>query len=451
MRAPGMSLNRMPIFMYGTMTASFSALFALPALSVALVFLFLERRFGFPFYDPAGGGHPLLWQHLFWAFGHPWVYIVVLPAMGIVSEVIPTFSGRPLVGYTLVAMSTVATGIIGFGVWVHHMFATGLPPLSLSFFSGASLLIVIPSGVAVFGWIATMWAGRPVFRTPMLFAAGFVVLFVIGGVSGVVTALVPYDWQVTDSYFVVAHLHYVLIGINLFGVMAGFYYWFPKMTGRLLDERLGKWNFWVMFVAFNLGFFPMHISGLLGMPRRVYTYPSGLGWDGLNLLTTIGSYLFAIGVLIFLVNVARSRRRGAPAGPNPWDGGTLEWATPSPPPPYNFAVIPTVRSAYPLWEDRLPRLRAGAPGGARSALTRGPVLDHGRETVDTSALDADPVAVLRMPKDSLWPFLLALAMSVVFYGAVFDLWWLAALGALAILASIVGWLWPQSMEGGAVA
>ncbi|MBX6363278.1 MAG: cytochrome c oxidase subunit I [Gemmatimonadetes bacterium] len=449
MRAPGMSLNRMPIFMYGTMTASFASIFALPSLSVALVFLYLERRFGFPFYDPAGGGHPLLWQHLFWIFGHPWVYIIVLPAMGIVSEVIPTFARRPLVGYTLVAMATVATGIIGFGVWVHHMFATGLPPLSLSFFSGASLLIVIPSGIAVFAWIATIWTGRPVFRTPMLFATGFIVLFVIGGVSGVVTAAVPYDWQVTDTYFVVAHLHYVLIGINLFGVMAGFYYWFPKMTGRLLDERLGKWNFWVMFVGFNLGFFPMHIAGLLGMPRRVYTYPAGLGWDGLNLLTTIGSYLFALGILLFLINVARSRRHGESAGPNPWDGGTLEWATPSPPPPYNFAVIPTVRSGYPLWEDRLGRLRGAA--AARSVVTRGPVLDQGRETVDTSALDADPVAVLRMPQDSLWPFLLAVATSVAFYGAVFGAWWLAGLGALGIVATILGWLWPRSLEGGAVA
>ncbi|HET9984625.1 MAG TPA: cytochrome c oxidase subunit I [Longimicrobiales bacterium] len=451
MRAPGMSINRMPIFMYGTMTASFAALFALPSLSVSLVFLFLERRFGFPFYDPAGGGHPLLWQHLFWIFGHPWVYIIVLPAMGIVSEVIPTFCGRPLVGYTLVAMATVATGIIGFGVWVHHMFATGLPPLSLSFFSGASTLIVIPSAVAVFAWIATMWTGRPVFRTPMLFAAGFVVLFVLGGVSGVVTAVVPYDWQVTDTYFVVAHLHYVLIGINVFGVMAGFYYWFPKMTGRLLDERLGRWNFWVMFVGFNLGFFPMHIAGLLGMPRRVYTYPGGLGWDGLNLVTTIGSYLFAAGVLLFLVNVALSRRRGAPAGPNPWDGGTLEWATSSPPPPYNFAVVPTVRSGYPLWEDRLARTGGEEATGARSAVTRGPVLDEGRETFDTSPLEGDPVAVLRMPEDSLWPLLLAIALSVVFYGAVFGLWWLAAAGAAGLLVTMLGWLWPRSLDGGPVA
>ncbi|HEX6534533.1 MAG TPA: cytochrome c oxidase subunit I [Gemmatimonadaceae bacterium] len=451
MRAPGMSVNRMPIFMYGTMTTSFSVLFALPSLSVACVFLFLERRFGFPFFDPANGGQPLLWQHLFWILGHPWVYIVVLPAMGIVSEVIPVFSRRPLVAHSLVALSTVATGIIGFGVWVHHMFATGLPALSMSFFSGASVLITIPSGIAVFAWIATMWTGRPRFQTPMLFATGFIALFVIGGVSGVVTAAVPYDLQVTDTYFVVAHLHYVLIGINLFGVLTGFYYWFPKITGRMLDERLGKWNFWVAFIGFNIGFFPMHIAGVLGMPRRIYTYPAGMGWDTINLITTIGSYIFAIGILLFVVNVIVSLRRGAPAGPNPWDAGTLEWATPSPPPPYNFAVIPTVRSSYPLWEDRLPPSGETARGEERSSVFRGPVLDDKRETLGTSPLEADTMSVLRMPEDSPWPFLLTVALALVFYGAVFGVWWLAIAGAAGVLATLAGWFWPRSLEGGAVA
>ena len=472
MRATGMTLTRLPIFMYGTMTASFANLFALPALTTALVFLYFERTFHMPFYAVGGGGRPLLWQHLFWMFAHPWVYIIVLPAMGIVSEVIPVFSRRPLVGYPIVAMSTVATGIIGFGVWLHHMFATGLPNLSLAFFSGASTLIVIPSGIAVFSWIATMWTGRPVFKTAMLFAAGFVALFVLGGVSGVVTAMVAYDWQVTDSYFVVAHLHYVLIGINVFGVMTGFYYWFPKMTGRLLNETLGKLNFWVMFIGVNVAFFPMHITGILGMERRIYTYPAGLGWSVPNLITTIGAYIFAAGFFLFLVNVWYSLRAGEVAGPNPWDAGTLEWSVPSPAPAYNFAVLPTVRSGYPLWEGRL--LRRGRPPaaapspalartpdavGARapdmapdgSLVFRGPLLLDGKETFATSPLDAEPMSVLRMPEDSLLPLLLSLFMLAFFYGAVFKLWWLVAAGAGAILLTIVAWTWPRSMEGGSVA
>ena len=382
LRAPGMSINRLPIFVWGTLTTSFSVLFALPALTATCVMLYFDRRFGMHFFDASTGGHPMLWQHLFWIFGHPWVYIVVLPAMGIMSDLIPTFCRRPLVGYTYVALSTVATGILGFGVWVHHMFSTGLPAMSTDFFSAASMVISIPSAVAVFAWLATIWHGRPVMRTPFLFAAGFIVLFVIGGVSGVVTAAVPFDWQVTDTYFVVAHLHYVLVGINVFPVLAGFYFWLPKMTGRLLDERLGRWNFWTMFIGFNLGFFPMHIAGLLGMPRRVYTYPAGLGWDAVNMITTIGSYVFAIGVLLFLVNVFWSLRRGRVAGPNPWDGPTLEWAVPSPPPAYNFALLPTVGSRHPLWEDRL-----GEPGG-RSRIDEGPALAEGRETLGVSPLDA---------------------------------------------------------------
>ncbi len=441
-RAPGMTVGRVPLFTWGTLTTSFSVIFALPALSAACIFLFFDRRFGMHFFDASMGGRPILWQHLFWIFGHPWVYIVVLPAIGMISMIIPTFARRPIVGYTWVALATVSTGILGFGVWVHHMFAAGLPPLSTSFFSAASMSIVIPSAVSIFAWIATLWRGRLVLRTPMLFALGFIVLFVLGGVSGVVTAAVPFDWQVTDTYFVVAHLHYVLIGINVFAVMAGFYYWLPKITGKMLDERLGQWNFWVMFIGFNVGFFPMHIAGLLGMPRRIYTYPAGLGWGMTNLIESIGSYLFAVGVLLFIVNFFRSQRSGANAGPNPWDASSLEWATTSPPPPYNFAVIPTVRSREPLWEERL-----GLP--SRSTTDDKPVLDEGRLTLGTTPLDGAPFAVLRMPEDSLWPVALAAALLLLFYGLLVARWEMTFVGGALVLACIVGWLWPTASAEGA--
>jgi len=439
LRAPGMSLDRLPIFMWGTTTTSFAVLFSLPALTVACVMLYLDRRYGTHFFDTAAGGQPLLWQHLFWIFGHPLVYIVVLPAMGIVSDALPTFCRRPLVGYTYVALATVSTGILGFGVWVHHMFATGVAALPGSFFSAASLVITIPSAVAVFAWLATIWLGRPVFRTPFLFMAGFIVLFVIGGVSGVATAAMAFDQQLTDTYFVVAHLHYVLVGINVFGVSAGLYYWFPKLTGRMTSERLGRWSFWVMFLGFNLGFFPMHISGLLGMPRRIVTYPSGLGWDWLNLVTTIGALVFAGGVLLMVINLLWSLRRGAIAGPNPWDGPTLEWATPSPPPPYNFEVIPTVRSRYPLWEGRL-RVTP------RSAIMEGPALDQAKVSLGTSPLEARVTDVLRMPEDSLVPLLLALSLTLLSYGLLARLLWLTSLGAGLVLLCIIGWLWPAPVE-----
>jgi cytochrome c oxidase subunit I len=439
LRAPGMSINRIPIFMWGTTTTSFSILFSVPSLTVACVMLYFDRRFGTRFFDTAKGGHPLLWQHLFWIFGHPWVYIVVLPAMGIVSDALPTFCRRPLVGYTLVAFATVTTGILGSGVWVHHMFATGLPPLSMSFFSAASLVITIPTAIAVFAWLATIWHGRPVYRTPFLFMAGFIVLLVIGGVSGVATAAIAFDTQLTDTYFVVAHIHYVLIGINVFPVVAGLYYWFPKMTGRMMDETLGRWSFWIMFIGINVGFFPMHISGLLGMPRRVYTYPSGLGWDTVNLITTIGAFLFAIGVLLVIVNVIQSRIRGAPAGPNPWDGPTLEWATTSPPPAYNFPVIPTVASRHPLWESRLAE-------GTQSLIAEGPALDQEKVTVETTPLDGQVTDVITMPEDTLFPLLHALAVTATFYGLVFRVDWLSITAGILVIGLTIGWLWPTRRE-----
>jgi len=436
-RAPGMSLNRLPIFVWGTLTTSFAIVFATPALTAACVLLFLDRRVGTHFYDAALGGSPLLWQHLFWSFGHPWVYIVVLPAMGIISDLMPTFCRRPLVGYTFVALATVSTGILGFGVWVHHMFATGLPPTAASFFSAASMVITIPSAVAVASWLATIWLGRPIFKTPLLFAAGFIILFVIGGVSGVATAAITFDWQLTDTYFIVAHLHYVLIGLNVFAVMAGFYYWLPKITGRMLSESLGQLNFWLMFLGFGVGFFPMHTLGLLGMPRRVYTYHAGQGWEWQNLWITIGAYVFALGVVVFIVNVIWSVVRGELAGPNTWDGPTLEWATPSPPPPYNFAVIPTIASRHPLWETRLDETEM------RSQLDSGPVLDAGRDTFGTTPLDAEPDEILRMPMDTMWPFFLSLSILVMCYGLLTNLVWLAIAGAVALFVTIAGWFWPQ--------
>ena len=440
-RAPGMSINRLPILVWGTLTASTANLFAVPAVSLACFMLWLDRHFGTNFFAVSGGGQPLLWQHLFWVFGHPWVYALVLPAMGIVSDALPVFCRRPLVGYTLVAISTVSTMLVGFGVWVHHMFATGLPALSLSFFSAASFVIAIPSAIGVFCWIATIWTGRPRFDSPFLFFAGFVLLFVIGGVSGFMTASVALDWQLTDTYFIVAHIHYVLLGMNVFPVVGGIHFWFPKFTGRMLDERLGKWTFWVMFVGFNLAFFPMHILGLIGMPRRVYTYPGGLGFGGYNLVISIGAFIFAIGVLLLLVNVARSLRSGAAAGPNPWDAPTLEWSVPSPPPPYNFVSIPIVASRHPLWEDRLNET------DERSILGSDVLLDEGKETLAVTALDAQPDAIMTMPGDSLLPVILALGMSVVFGGMLVVNWWAVSVGAVIVVITLLAWFTPHASGG----
>ena len=436
-RAPGMSINRLPIMVWGTLTASVANLIVVPAVSLAFFMLWMDRQFGTHFFDAAGGGQALLWQHLFWIFGHPWVYAIVLPAMGMVSDGLPVFCRRPLVGYSLVALSTVATMILGFGVWVHHMFATGLPGLGLAFFSGASIAITLPSAVAVFAWIATIWHGRPVITTAFLFFSSMILLFVIGGVSGFMTASVPVDWQLTDTYFVVAHLHYVLIGINVFPVVGATYFWFPKMSGKFLDEKLGRWNFWTMFSGFNVAFLPMHLTGLLGMPRRVYTYNDYPGWATLNLLTSVGAFIFAVGVLLFFVNVLKSLRVGAKASANPWDGPTLEWSVPSPPPAYNFAVIPTVASRHPLWESRLEE------GGTVSSLDRGLLLDQGKETIATSALDAQPDMILEMPEDSYAPVVLTAGLSVLFVGLLLRNWIAVGVGAVIVAGGILAWLWPS--------
>jgi cytochrome c oxidase subunit 1 len=354
MRAPGMTINRMPMFVWMMLVTSFLMIFALPSLTAASAMLELDRHWGMHFFQAAFGGDPLLWQHVFWSFGHPEVYIVILPAFGMISEILPVFSGKPLFGYTFVAWSGVAIGFLSFTVWAHHMFAVGLPVLAQAFFASTSALIAIPTGIKVFNWLATIWRGRLRFTTSMLFALAFVAQFVVGGLSGVAVAVVPVDYQVTDSYFIVAHLHYVLMAGSTFGLFAGMYYWFPKMSGRLLDERLGKLHFWLFAIGTNLTFFPMHILGLLGMPRRIYTYPPGLGWSQLNFTASCGAIIIAAGVIVFVANWFVTIRRPATATTDPWDAYTLEWMTTSPPPPENFVEIPVVRSARPLWDLKHP-------------------------------------------------------------------------------------------------
>ena len=438
LRAPGMSIDRIPVFCWALLATSFSVVFAIPSLTAACGMLELERLYGFHFFDIPGGGQPLLWQHLFWIFGHPDVYIIFLPAVGIVGSIVPVFSRRSLVAYPWVVLSTVLIGMLGFGVWVHHMFAVGLPQVSLAFIAAASMTIAIPSGIQVFAWLATMLGGTPFVTTSFLYVLGFVVVFVIGGITGVMFASVPFDQQTTDSYFVVAHFHYVLVGGAVFPMIAGLYYWFPKITGRLLDERIGKASFWLVFVGFNVTFFPMHIAGLLGMPRRVYTYPSEMGWGIYNLISSLGAAVLTLGVLAVGVNVVLTLVRGRRAGPDPWGGNTLEWTVPSPPPAYNFAVIPVVTSRDPAWDaaarerDDL-RLRVGGEL----------VLAEGHETVSTTPLAADLEGPLEMPGESWWPLALAASLALVFVGIITGLDPLAITGGALVAASVVGWNWPR--------
>jgi cytochrome c oxidase subunit 1 len=361
MRAPGMSLMRMPMFTWNAFVVQFLLVLAFPVITVALVFLQFDRFFGTNFYTIAAGADPLLWQHLFWIFGHPEVYILVLPAFGLASEIIPTFSRKPIFGYPVMVYATMLIAFLGFGVWAHHMFAVGMGPIADTVFGVTTMLIAIPTGVKIFNWIFTMWGGSVRFTTAMKFAIGLVGLFTIGGISGVMHSSPPADLQQTDSYFVVAHFHYVLFGGSMMGIFAGLYYYYPKMTGRLLSEKLGSWHFWLMFLGMNLTFFPMHFSGLMGMPRRVYTYDAGQGWEIFNKMSTYGTAILFVGMLIFVYNFFKSYRDGAPAGNDPWGAPTLEWSIPSPPPEYNFARVPRVTSRVPLWDITSPRLAAGVP------------------------------------------------------------------------------------------
>jgi cytochrome c oxidase subunit I+III len=440
LRAPGMSLNRMPLFCFAILAVSFALVFALPPLNTALVFLELDRALGFHFFDVAAGGDSVLWQHLFWIFGHPEVYIIILPAFGIATAIIPTFTRRRMVAFPLVALAEILVAFIGFGVWAHHMFAVGLATIATVYFAAASLIIVIPSGIQLFAWITTIVTGRPRFQTPLLWIVGFIVLFLLGGLTGVMFAAIPFDQQLTDTYFVVAHFHYVIFGAAVFPILGGMYYWFPKVTGRMYDERAGKISFWLTFLGMNLTFFPMHIVGLEGMPRRQYTYPGGLGWTGLNLLESVGAYILAVGLLLVVVNLAVSLFRGAPAGNDPFGGDTLEWSTTSPPPHYNYAVIPKVTSPYPMWdaEDREEDTRK---------LDRGElVLEEGHETPASTVLDAEWDEILDMPSESWAPITLAFALALTFTMLLLQHYVTAAAFAGIAFLVLGSWHWKEPQE-----
>jgi len=411
MRAPGMTMMRLPVFIWMTLVVNFLLILSLPVITVALIELYFDRNFDTVFFSPAAGGDPILWQHLFWVFGHPEVYVLILPSMGIVSEVLPVFSRKPLFGYSAVVFAGVAIAVLGFAVWSHHMFTTGLDTVPQIVFSASTMAIGVPTGIKIFNWLGTMYGGQIRFTTAMYFAVAFIALFTIGGISGVMHAGPPVDGQQQDTYFIVAHLHYVLFGGAIVGIFSGIYYWFPKMTGRFLDESWGKVNFWLMFVGVDLTFFPMHFLGLSGMPRRIYTYDSGFGWDTWNLVATIGAYTLALGILVFIINFFKTLRQPPTAGNNPWDGSTLEWATSSPPPEHDFDVIPEVRDRDPLWYDR----------------------DHNI----TQPLPPEDLHI-HLPPPSYFPLVLAMGMALIGVGALSHLA-ITALGAAVVVYAIWGW------------
>jgi cytochrome c oxidase subunit 1/cytochrome c oxidase subunit I+III len=427
----------MPLFCFAFLAVAFALLFALPSLSVATLFLELDRQLGFHFYDSAQGGDPLLWQNLFWIFGHPEVYIIILPAFGIATSIIPAFSHRKMVFFPLVALAEILVAFLGFGVWLHHMFTVGFATLTTVYFAAASLIIVIPSAIQLFAWIATIVTGTPEFKTPMLFIVGFIVYFILGGLSGITLAAIPFDQQVHDSYYVIAHFHFVIFGAAVYPILGGMYFWFPKLTGRMYHEGVGKLSFWLTFIGTLVTFFPMHIVGLLGMPRRNWTYPPGMGWSFLNALESVGAYVLAAGLLLIVLNLAVSRFRGPEAGNDPFEGDTLEWSTSSPPPPYNYPVIPTISSAYPMWDKEDRELD-------NQRLDRGEgLLAVGHESPASTAQDAVWDEVLAFPPHSIWPPVCALTLAGVFAMLLLQ-HYVIALGFLAAGGlTLIGWHWKE--------
>ncbi len=425
MRAPGMTLMRMPVFAWMALVVNFLLLFSLPIITVGLIQVFLDRNLGTLFFDAANGGDPILWQHLFWLFGHPEVYVLILPAMGIVSEVLPTFSKKPLFGRSFVIFSGIAIGFMGFGVWAHHMFTAGLGPVAEAAFALTTMFIAVPTGVKIFNWLGTVWGGSIRLATPMLFSLGFIAMFVIGGLSGVTHSVAPADWQQHDTYYVVAHFHYVLVGGAVFGLIAGLYYWWPKITGRLLHEGLGKIHFWLILIGFNLTFAPMHILGLNGMPRRTYRYPEGLGFEFWNFLATVGSFLIAVSMLVFFWNMYRTWRKGEVAGPDPWDGRTLEWSISSPPPVHNFDRIPVVEHEDDFWH----RKYTIAEDGTAVAIDPPP------------SFDVEPDENIHLPSPSFYPALAGTGLFVTVMGLVYVPWGLIAAGAGVVITmwGLFGW------------
>jgi cytochrome c oxidase subunit I len=432
-KAPGMGLARMPIFAWATLVTSMMVIFSMPSVALASGMLLSDRLVGTHFYNPVERGDALLWQHLFWFFGHPEVYIIFLPATGFVSEIVATFSRRTIVGYPIVVMSLVATAILAFGLWVHHMFATGLPRIGYSFYTAASMSVSIPTGLQIFCWIATLWEGRPRLQVPLLYVIGFIFTFVIGGLTGVIIAAVPLDLQLHDTYFIVAHFHYVLIGGAVFPLLGAITYWYPKATGRMMSETLGKISFWMIFLGFQLAFFPMHIAGINGMPRRVYTYPAGMGLELPNLLSSIGSMVVAVAVLLFVINLMVSLRAGRKAEPNPWDAPSLEWATTCPPPKYNFPHIPAVDSRTPLWD-----------AGEKRSVVHGLRVED-RELLLTTVMSAKPDLREPSAEPSLWPLIATLALTIMFVSSIFSPW-AVVFGAVPVAIALVAWFWPKSPE-----
>jgi cytochrome c oxidase subunit I len=430
MRPPGMTLSRMPLFLWAMLIASLMTIFALPAVMLVTSMLIADRMVSTQFFVPTAGGDVVLFQHLFWWFGHPEVYIIFLPATGFVSMIVETFSRRTIFGHVAMALSMLAIAALAFGLWVHHMFAVGLPRLGNDFYTAASMAVALPAGIQIFCWIATMWSGRPRFDTPLLWVTGFIATFVIGGLSGVMTASAPLDQQLTDTYFIVAHFHYVLVGGAMFPLFGAFSYWYPKATGRMLSEFWGKVSFWLIVGGFNLGFFPMHILGLQGMPRRVYTYPEAMGWGSLNLVASLGSVIAVGGGLVFVANAFLSLYRGKQAGADPWGGATLEWAAASPPPAHNFDHTPVVDSVTPMWtaKDALP-------------VMDGLALDR-RQVLVTSLVDATPEYRHKSPEPSITPLFAGLAVTALFIGSIFTPWALVW-GAIPIAVTLTIWFWPQ--------